>query len=221
MFRLGGACSVTGVGEAIIRAGLARAVTAQLACSSDVAVDSVCEAAVRENILEGQPAALTSSHKDCGILAVRVRSSGMTRVLHEKFLRQSCHWAFQTMHCKAFMNHAVQGTLLPVSTAVDGASVSSPCYAGCVSQVASSQLGHQADTISTDTAVQSGSGERTKYIDVELGVSCNSHSMGFAFVHTGMRTPKCMVLRQKPGADGCPHDYEAFCCFGSQHSWAA
>ena len=90
MCRLGGACSVTGVGEAIMRAGLARAVAAQLSCSSDSAVDSLCEAAIRENIIEGQPAALACPHKDCGILAVRVSSSGKTTLLHEVVLRRSC-----------------------------------------------------------------------------------------------------------------------------------
>ena len=96
-----------------------------------------------------------------------------------------------------------------------------PCYAGCASQVASFQLGKEADRVCTDTAVQSGNEQKTKNIDVEMGVSCNSHSMGFAFLHTGMRTAKCMVLRQESGAEGCQHDYKAFCCFGSQHSYAA
>ena len=73
-----------------MRAGLARAVTAQLSCSSDLAVDSLCETAIREGILDGQPVALTCPHKDCGILAVRVRSSGMTTLLHEVRLRQTC-----------------------------------------------------------------------------------------------------------------------------------
>ena len=71
-----------------MRAGLARVVTAQLSCNSDLAVDNVCEEAIRENILEGQPAALACPHKDCGILAVRVRSSGMTR-LWLKYSRDS------------------------------------------------------------------------------------------------------------------------------------
>ena len=90
MCRLGGACSVTGVGEAIMRAGLARAVAAQLSCSSDLAVDSLCEAAIRDSILDGQPAALTCPHKDCGILGVRVRSSGMPTLLQKVLLRLSC-----------------------------------------------------------------------------------------------------------------------------------
>ena len=115
----------------------------------------------------------------------------------------------------------MQCTLMPESGAADGASVRSSCYAGCDSQAAPSRLGDKADRPCTGAAVLSNDGERTETIDVELGVSCNSHSMGFAFMHTGMRTPKCMVLRQKSGAEGCPHDYEAFCCFGIQHSWAA
>ena len=77
--------------------------------------------------------------------------------------------------------------------------------------------GESALTQKCSPAVERGQSS----IDVELGVSCNSHSMGFAFMHTGMRTPNCMVLRQNSGAEGCSHDYEAFCCFGSQHNWAA
>ena len=74
--RPGVACSVTGVGETIMRAGLARAVTTQMQASTALAVDSICEATIRENILDGQPAALPCPHKDCGILAIRVNASG-------------------------------------------------------------------------------------------------------------------------------------------------
>lgn len=74
--RPGVACSVTGVGESIMRAGLARAVSAALRSDRDAIVDSVCEAAIRENILEGQPFAAACPHKDCGVLAVRVDAPG-------------------------------------------------------------------------------------------------------------------------------------------------
>ena len=216
-------CSVTGVGEAIMRAGMARAVTAQLSCSSNLAVDCVCEAAIRENILEGQPAALACPHKDCGILAVRVRSSGEISMLNGILRRVLPPWppGECIMRCREWTLHNIQRMLLPVSSTAGSTSVSSPCYADFEAQIASSRLGKGADGACTDAAVQSGREKRAKTVDVELGVSFNSHSMGFAFMHSGMRTPKCMVLRQKSGAEGYPHDYEAFCCFGSQHSWAA
>lgn len=70
------ACSITGVGEIIMRAGLARAVCTQILQSPATAVDSMCGTSIRENILEGQPAALPCPHKDCGILAVRVVAPG-------------------------------------------------------------------------------------------------------------------------------------------------
>lgn len=74
--RPGVACSVTGVGEAIMRTGLARAVAKQLSASADSTVDSVCEVSIRQDILQGQPAAVACPHKDCGILAVRVNAQG-------------------------------------------------------------------------------------------------------------------------------------------------
>ena len=74
--RSGVACSVTGVGESIMRAGLAKAVCTQMLNTPAKAVDDTCEASIRDNILEGQPAAIPCPHKDCGILAVRVNAAG-------------------------------------------------------------------------------------------------------------------------------------------------
>ena len=59
-----------------MRAGLARAVCTQMMKSPAMAVDDTCEAAIRENILHGQPAGIPCPHKDCGILAVRVYTPG-------------------------------------------------------------------------------------------------------------------------------------------------
>ncbi len=59
-----------------MRAGLARAVATQMQTSTALAVDSICEASITDNILNGQPAALPCPHRDCGILAVRVTASG-------------------------------------------------------------------------------------------------------------------------------------------------
>ncbi len=59
-----------------MRAGLAKAVCTQMLNTPAMTVDGTCEASIRENILEGQPAAIPCPHKDCGILAVRVNTSG-------------------------------------------------------------------------------------------------------------------------------------------------
>ncbi|EIE19581.1 N-terminal nucleophile aminohydrolase [Coccomyxa subellipsoidea C-169] len=79
------ACSVTGVGEAIMRAGLARACADSLradaaaAASPDLSaastVDAVCAQEIRDRIELGQPAGLACPHQDCGVLAVRVSRS--------------------------------------------------------------------------------------------------------------------------------------------------
>ena len=67
---------MTGVGESIMRAGLAQAVSATLRFNRDAIVDRVCEAAIRENVLEGQPFVAACPHKDCGVLAIRVDAPG-------------------------------------------------------------------------------------------------------------------------------------------------
>ena len=56
-------------------------------------------------------------------------------------------------------------------------------------------------------------------IAVEIGVACNSSSMGFAFLHGGMKAPECLMLRQGSDAPGNRTSYETFSCFGSHHNW--
>ena len=74
--RPGVACSVTGGGEVIMRAGLARACGAalqaadageQAPCCSDA-----CLQAIQRHVLQGQPESLPCPHRDCGILAITV-----------------------------------------------------------------------------------------------------------------------------------------------------
>ena len=101
--------------------GLARVVTAQLSLQQQLGGRQRCAKQLsRENILEGQPAALTCPQKDCGILAVRVKSPGVITLLHE-VLYADCPAtrASQTMHACAAgkFRHAVQRTLLSVSSA--------------------------------------------------------------------------------------------------------
>ncbi|BDA46619.1 Threonine aspartase 1 at N-terminal half [Coccomyxa sp. Obi] len=86
------ACSVTGVGEAIMRAGLARACAKALAADAETAgdgagalgdsastVDAVCAREIRKRIEAGQPPMLPCPHRDCGVLAVRVSRSAAAR----------------------------------------------------------------------------------------------------------------------------------------------
>ena len=56
-------------------------------------------------------------------------------------------------------------------------------------------------------------------VDVEVGVACNSSSMGVACLHGGMQAPECLMLRQGSGAPGNRPLYISFCRFGSHHSW--
>ncbi|KAK9918491.1 hypothetical protein WJX75_004444 [Coccomyxa subellipsoidea] len=81
------ACSVTGVGEAVMRAGLSRACAEALQVDAAAAaaeadartstVDAICGREIRDCVELGQPAGLPCPHRDCGVLAVRVsRSSG-------------------------------------------------------------------------------------------------------------------------------------------------
>ena len=60
---------------------------------------------------------------------------------------------------------------------------------------------------------------RKASINVEVGVACNSASMGFAFLHGGMKGPECIMLRQGQNDEGHRYLYDTFCCFGSHHSW--
>ena len=101
---------MTGVGESIMRAGLARAVSAALQSDRDATVDSVCEAAIREDILEGQPFAAACPHKDCGILAVRVDapSAPVTCPNHFQPRMQGTH-AKSRMHAMAVSSGANRG----------------------------------------------------------------------------------------------------------------
>lgn len=85
--RLAVACSVTGVGEAMMRAGLARARADALAADTETAgeagalsdsasmVDAVCAREIRNRIEAGQPPRLPCPHRDCGVLAGRVSRS--------------------------------------------------------------------------------------------------------------------------------------------------
>lgn len=61
--------------------------------------------------------------------------------------------------------------------------------------------------------------EGQKRVEVEIGVACNSSSMGFAFLHSGMKVPECIMLRQRSAAEDRQNCYETFCCFGSHHHW--
>ena len=63
-----------------------------------------------------------------------------------------------------------------------------------------------------------GNKQRPQRIDVEVGVACNSSSIGFAFMHGGMKAPECVMLRQG-SHPGSQTSYETFCCFGSHRSW--
>lgn len=110
---------MTGVGESIMRTGLARAVSAALRSDRDTTVDSVCEAAIRENILEGQPFAAACPHKDCGVLAVRVDAPGAPVNCPNDFQPR-----MQGTHAKCHM-HAM---------AVTSAANRGPCEGMCASR---------------------------------------------------------------------------------------
>ena len=56
-------------------------------------------------------------------------------------------------------------------------------------------------------------------IDVELGVACNSASMGVAFLHGDMKTPMCIMIRQRCNDAGGQTPYTNFCRYGCHHSW--
>lgn len=60
---------------------------------------------------------------------------------------------------------------------------------------------------------------RKASINVKVGVACNSASMGFAFLHGGMKRPECIILRQGQNEEGHRYSYDTFSCFGSHHSW--
>ena len=74
MHRPGVACSVTGVGEVVIRAGLARACAAVLQENrgSALSCSGACQEVITQKVVEGQPAGLPCPHRDCGVLAVTV-----------------------------------------------------------------------------------------------------------------------------------------------------
>ena len=85
---------------------------------------------------------------------------------------------------------------------------------------AGGQLAQGQQTASQHRADSIGSNRHAvKSVDVEIGVACNSSSMGFAFLHGGMRLPECVLLRQGSEASRNRTSYDTFCCFGSQHSW--
>lgn len=76
LHRPGVACSVTGVGEVIMRAGLARACGAALqaadAGEQAPSCSDACQQAIQRHVLQGQPEGLPCPHRDCGILALTI-----------------------------------------------------------------------------------------------------------------------------------------------------
>ena len=93
----------------------------------------------------------------------------------------------------------------------------------CVDKDCSSagdELSQGQQSASQQTADGSGDDkQRPQRIDVEIGVACNSSSMGFAFLHGSMKAPECIMLRQGLHAPGAHSSHETFCCFGSNHKW--
>lgn len=64
--------SVSGVGESITRAGLARALAERLQEAGERAPGEAAGGVLRERVLAGQPRALPPAPADCGALALRV-----------------------------------------------------------------------------------------------------------------------------------------------------
>lgn len=239
------ACSVTGVGEAIMRAGLSRACAEALQVDAAAAaaeadarastVDAVCGREIRDCVELGQPAGLPCPHRDCGVLAVRVsRSSGGA----------GGSGGVDVAGCGALGGNPGSQERSSSMAATAGAADEGGSLDDCIDQVVvekceggvagpSSVEGpvqynapHSRDntgatTVSGSVHCQIENFQRQRIeesiVHVELGAVHNSASMGIAYWGPGMESPVCTILRrQRVTAESIG---AGMCFMGAQHSW--
>lgn len=234
------ACSVTGVGEAVMRAGLSRACAEALQVDAAAAaaeadartstVDAVCGREIRDCVELGQPAGLPCPHRDCGVLAVRVSrssggagGSGGVDVAGCGALGGNLGSQERSSSMAATAGAADEGGSLDDRIAKCEGGVAGP-----LSVEGPVQCNAPRSRDNTEATTVSGSlhcqieefqreGIEQSIVHVELGAVHNSASMGIAYWGPGMESPVCTILRrQREAAESIG---AGMCFMGAQLSW--
>ena len=239
--RPGVAVSTTGVGEAIMRTGLARRLGEALALPQTLSPGGAPPGAAAarvllEDVLLGQPAALPAPPVDCGALALRV-------VLHPASLSAcsetdaadpdpgSAVAGQAGLLARSHAAHAARASKPsdpdPSPGAASGRSCSSSARRAPCAQASPAQPPAKLDPSCSGVA-QSGERSRKKLgsdpggqgceVEVELVAVHSARSLGAAWLAPGMAAPRCTFLRQERAPGG--RDAGApVCSFGVRAQW--
>lgn len=234
------AVSVTGVGEAAVRAGLARCLAERLQqpAGLDPTPDAACAAVLRARVLLGQPPSLPPPPPDCGALALRVMLADSPRAA-------ACGGAMSANAATAAGAETARVTPAcpdvrvgergagearwPVDrgSAPGSQQARSPAPGSAGGPGSKSVDGQEAAAVQGGTTSQEPApvsrlnptlAGRAGAVEVELVAVHSARSLGCAWWAPGMAAPRCTFLRQ-PCAPGAPPADALVCTFGVRAEW--
>ena len=239
--RPGVAVSATGVGEAIMRAGLARRLGGALALQETLLPGATAADVLREGMLLGQPAALPAPPVDCGALALQVAlhpascsagckpdpadpDPGSGAGVQPGALARPCSGFWGTAHAaRAGKPSDPDPGPGSASGRTCGTPAPSPSHAA-----ASPTHGPAREDLPCHDRAQRGdcgrahqgpaSGDQGCEVEVELVAVHSARSLGAAWLAPGMHAPRFTFLRQKRLPDACAAD-APICSFGVRVRW--